>query len=101
MEKKQEIIDLISSTCLELERFKADRNIFDASNPTKHNIYVIEIALALFQLGYFVNRPIETSEEYWFEGAYYIHYDFDGEWGVLADNYSRIVSLANRSNFFR
>jgi len=101
MKEKQEIIDLINSTYSELIKIKADISIFEASNPTKHNIYVIEIALSLFQLGYFLNRPIEIPEEYWFEGGYYIHYDFDGGWPVLADNYSKIISIATQRNFFR
>ncbi len=101
MEEKQKIIDLVNSTYSELVKIKSDTNIFEASNPIKQNVYVIEIALALLQLGYFVNRPIEASEEYWFKGGYYIHYNLDGGWPVLADNYSRIVEITTQENFFR
>ena len=101
MEEKQKIIDLVNSTYSELAKIKADINIIEASEPIKHDIYVIEIALALLQLGFFVKRPIEVSEEYWFKGGYYIHYDLDGGWPVLADNYSKIIAITTQKNFFR
>jgi hypothetical protein len=101
MEKTEEIINLIKSTYTELVAIKNEVTFFEASTPFKHNILVIEIALALFELGYFVNRPIEGHEKYWFEGGYYIHYDFDGGWPKLADNYSNIVAIATEKNFFK
>jgi hypothetical protein len=101
MEKNSGIEDLITSTYLELNKVRNEIDILKASSPFKHNIYAIEIALALFQLGYFNNRSIEKKEEYWFEGGYHIHYDFDGSWPKLADNYSTIVTIVRTRNFFR
>lgn len=92
---------LIDSTYKELSRIKQDVDVFSASQAFKQNVLSIEVALALFQMGLLAKRPILEHEEHWFQGGYLIHYDFDGRWEKLADNYSQIADFCKKSEFFR
>ena len=101
LDKGEEILILIKNTYSGLSSIRRSINFFEASNAFKQNLLAIEIALALFQLGYFVKRPIEEHEKHWFDGGYYIHYDFEGSWPELAENYSSIVKIVKDNNFFK
>lgn len=102
MRSDENIIELINETCENLKKIKTDANFSDYSDRVlTHNILAIEIALSLFQLSFFNNRAIEEGEKYWFEGGFYIHYNLDGAWERLADNYSRIVQIVTERNFFK
>ena len=102
MMKNENIIELINDTYEELKKIKIDIEFSKYSDRVvTDNILVIEITLSLFQLGFFNNRTIEDCEKYWFEGGFYIHYNLDGKWERLADNYSRIVRIVAEQNFFK
>lgn len=101
MKDREEVVKMIEAAYAELKTIKDDIKFFEASDPFKQNILAIEIALALFQLGYFVKRPIEENERHWFEGGYYIHYDLDGGWPELANKYSSIVEIVREKKFFQ
>jgi hypothetical protein len=100
MKTTEDVLEVVETMYADLQKIKSDINFFEASNAFKQNILAIEIALALFQLGYFTKRPIEEYERRWFEGGYYIHYDLDGGWPDLANNYSSIVEMVKENNFF-
>jgi hypothetical protein len=98
---RESVIDLIEKTYKLLSEAKEKEGIYSTSNAFKQDIFTIEIALCLLQLGFFANKSIEKSEEYWFDGGYYIHYDLDGSWEALANCYSEIVRIIKEFNFFR
>lgn len=95
------IENLIKETYLELNKIRADINVSETSEMMRFSIIAIEISLGLFQLGLFNNREINSFEENWFKGGFHIHYNLDGGWGKLADNYSMIVEITTGRNFFR
>jgi hypothetical protein len=101
MNTQKDILNLIEKTYSNINRAKQEVDIYSSSNTFKQDIYTIEIALCLFQLGFFANRSIQEIEENWFNGGYYIHYDLDGSYEELANNYSEIVKIVKEHNFFR
>jgi hypothetical protein len=64
--------------------------------PLKQDINSIQIALSLFEMAMFCNRPIKGDEKYWFKGSYYIAYDISGEWEDISKMYDEMVEIVNK-----
>lgn len=93
--------NIIGETYSELNKIRKDINMSETSEMMRFSIIAIEMAVGLFQLGIFNKREINTLEENWFKGGYFIHYNLDGGWDKLANNYSKIVEITTARNFFR
>lgn len=92
---------LINDTYSELKNIRSEINMTDTSEMMRFSIIAIEIALSLFQLGVYNKREINSFEENWFKGGYHIHYNLEGGWKKLADNYSKIVEIVKDRDYFR
>lgn len=57
------------------------------------DINAVQIALCLFEMSLYCNRPIKEDEMYWFNGGYYIAYDIAGEWEDISKMYDEIVKI--------
>ncbi|MBC8173401.1 MAG: hypothetical protein H7X71_05780 [Chitinophagales bacterium] len=65
-------------------------------------INLLEIALNITELGISKNRPVEITEEQWFEPDWKIIYALEKtEWDDLIDLYRELIYKVQERNWFR
>jgi hypothetical protein len=84
----------------ELSKYKASDN-YSKYKIDKFYANVIEIAIALTELGVFQQRKITLAEEYWFKGGYTMSYDIEGDWENLVCLYNEVCERVKVLNYFR